>query len=269
MGIKPEYKTYIMKIHIRVSPIPLEISPIKLLTLEKDEVHIWCMSTYQCEPYLTTLEQVLSVDERVKATRFYFQKDRDQFITARGMLRLLISSYIGTEPSKLLFYYGLFGKPLLVQEPEENNLCFNVSHSNGFILCALAWSRRIGIDLENVQAGLPYEELVDRFFSPSEKALFYTFPPNKKSLIFFTFWTLKEAYVKAKGTGLSFRLDQFDTLLIEEKSTVVLNIMGDSQDGLRWLLVHISPSPGYVAALAVESASEPDIINEVESKFFK
>ncbi len=226
--------------------------PPKVLMLGDDEVHVWRASLSLTAPRVQSLQQTLAADERERAERFHFQKGREHFIVARGLLRAILGRYLDMQPCKLRFCYNPNGKPTLVRESGGDVLRFNVSHSHGLALYAVTGGREIGVDLEWLRPDLAHEQIAERFFSPHEVAVLSTLPRNMKPEAFFNCWTRKEAYVKAKGKGLTLPLDQFDVSLVPGEPAALLSTKWNPQEAFRWSLQQLIPGPGYVAALAVE-----------------
>jgi 4'-phosphopantetheinyl transferase len=110
----------------------------------------------------------------------------------------------------------------------------------------------VGIDLEYIRSDLQVEQLAERFFSRREIATLRTLPPEVQRQAFFLCWTRKEAYLKARGEGLSLPLDQFDVSLIPGEPAALLSTQRDPYEVSRWSLQELTPAPGYAAALAVE-----------------
>lgn len=177
--------------------------PPKTLKLESDEVHVWRASLDLEASSIQSLLDILCVEEQQRAERYHFPKDRDRFIVARGLLRVIISYYLGKEPRDLQFVYNQYGKPALSEAYNREPLCFNLSHSRELALYAVTQNRNLGVDLEYIRTGFPCEEIAERFFSPQENAILRTLPLDMKHKAFFTCWTRKEAYIKATGKGLS------------------------------------------------------------------
>lgn len=227
-------------------------SPPQTLKLEKDEVHVWRASLDLEASSIQSLLRTLCVEEQQRAERFHFPKDRDRFIVARGLLRGILSFYLGKQPSSLQFVYNQYGKPALTEAYNRKPLCFNLSHSRGLALYAVTQNRNLGVDLEYIRTDFPCKEIAERFFSPQENAVLRTLPLDMKHKAFFTCWTRKEAYIKATGKGLSLPLNQFDVSLIPKEPAILLSIAGDHQAACRWSLQELIPDPDYVAALAVE-----------------
>ena len=228
--------------------------PANVILLQ-DDVHVWCASLDQPASGLQWLAQTLSADERVRAERFYFEQDGMRFIVGRGLLRIILGYYLGIEPSELRFCYSSRGRPTLAETTGGNRIRFNLAHSLGLALYAVTLGREIGVDLECIRIIDKTEQIVDRFFSDREKAVFRALPLNKKYEAFFTYWTCKEAYLKACGEGLSQPLDQIDVLLVPGEPTRLLSIKGDVREASRWSLQELRPASGFAAALVVEGHS--------------
>ncbi len=218
------------------------------LPLERDAVHVWHAGLSLPPDQLERLRQALSADERERAARFVFAKDRDRFVAARGILRDILGNYLGQPGGALRFEYGPYGKPALAGEPR--GLRFNVSHSGDLALVAVTRGQEIGIDVEAVRPERADEQLARRFFSPREVAALLALPEAERGAAFFACWTRKEAYIKARGDGLSIPLDAFDVSLAPGEACALLRASGD--DPARWALRALDTGPGYAAALAVE-----------------
>jgi 4'-phosphopantetheinyl transferase len=198
---------------------------------------------------------VLSPDEREKAARFYFDKDRRQFVQARAALRFILSDYLQVDPQTLEFSYGPQGKPALANEHVDNDLRFNLSRREGLALIALTRGREIGVDLELVSADLPVFEIAETAFSEAELATLRNLPEDLQVAGFFNCWTRKEAYVKARSEGLSFPLRQFDVSLTPGEPAMLLNVHDYVDKVDRWTLQDVPVGDSYVAALAVEGTN--------------
>ncbi len=237
-----------------IAPISSWSSPPRTLILGSDEVHVWRAVLDLKASGVQSLQQTLSEDERARAERFHFQKDRERFTVGRGMLRVILGRYLNKEPGQLRFYYGRHGKPSLARESGDDELRFNMSHSYGLALFAITQGREIGVDLEPIRTDLPHEEIAERFFTPREVAALRVLSASVQPQAFFNCWTRKEAYIKARGEGLTVRLDQFDVSLAPGEPAALLYNSRDLQEVCRWSLQELVPWPGYVAALAVEGA---------------
>ncbi|MBI2951872.1 4'-phosphopantetheinyl transferase superfamily protein [bacterium] len=227
--------------------------PPEPLILADDEVHVWRASLSLPPSRLRGLWHTLSQDEQIRAARFYAQKDRDRYTVARGLLRAILGLYLKTRPEQIGLCYGPFGKPALCPpEQGEAPLRFNLSKSHGLALFAFTRGRELGVDLERIRPQPADGRIAERFFSPQEVAALRTLPKKAQAEAFFNCWTRKEAYIKAKGAGLSLPLDQFEVSLIPETPAALLSAKWDPQEAARWSLRALTPAPDYAAALAVE-----------------
>ena len=225
------------------------------LVLSRDEVHVWCASLDQSASRVQQLAKTLSVDEQLRADRFRFEQHRQHFIVARGVLRAILGRYMDIEPPQVQFCYGSHGKPALVEKDTAGMLDFNLSHSGGVALYAFARDRQIGIDIECLRPVSEVEQIAKRFFCEREYEELRALPPTQQQNAFFRYWTLKEAYIKATGRGLSLPLDQFEVSLASGESAVLLRSPVDSQKASDWSLKELSPGQGYAAAIAVKGDS--------------
>ena len=221
------------------------------LRLSESEVHVWRASLKQPVSVVQNLQQVLMTEEVTRARRFYFEKDSHHFIVARGLLRTILGRYIDRDPRHLRFCYNSYGKPSLDFPSKESELNFNLSRSYELVLYVFTYFRQVGIDVEYLRSDVDFEQLAKHTFSPYEYAMFHALPEAMKRESFFNQWTCKEAYIKAKGKGLSIPLDQFDISLSSDEPVMLLHSREDSQETTRWSLRTLAPAPGYAGALAV------------------
>lgn len=204
------------------------------------------------QAYLHTL---LNTDEQERARRFYFDRDRNHYIAARGLLRILLGRYLQTPPDHVTFAYGPNDKPMLDRAIHDSNLTFNISHSKGVGLLAFGRDREIGVDVEGVRLVDDAEAIAERFFSASENMIFRQVPEAQKGQAFFNCWTRKEAFIKAIGEGLSHPLDTFDVTLRPGEPARLLRIDGSETAASRWQLHNLDPYPGYVGAVIASGQS--------------
>jgi 4'-phosphopantetheinyl transferase len=230
--------------------------PPEQLTLGDGEVHVWRARLEQSISTIQRLEQTLAGDEQARAEQFRFQQDRLRFIVARGILRTILGQYLGRDPGTLQFRYSQYGKPALAEDigSDSNSLLFNVAHSRGMALYAVTRKgiSSIGIDIEYLDTSVPCEQIAERFFSPFEVRMLQAVSEEMRHVAFFSCWTRKEAYVKARGMGLSLDLKQFDVSVTPGEPVAILSSREESQNTSNWFLYDLFPDPGYMASLAVE-----------------
>lgn len=220
--------------------------------LDRDDVHVWCVGLDQQAASVTSLERILDEGERTRAARFYFVKDRTRFIIAHGILRLILGRYLKVRPDELRYSYNRYGKPILTKAFRGDHLRLNLSHSHGLALYAMALGRELGIDVERLRADLAGDRIALQFFSPQEVSMLRAVPAHQRLQAFFNCWTRKEAYVKARGEGLSLPLADFVVSLVPGERPALLNVKADPKETSRWSLRALSPAPGYIGAVAVE-----------------
>jgi 4'-phosphopantetheinyl transferase len=231
------------------------LPPPERLTLDSGAVHVWLASLDQSPSQVSHFQDTLAADERSRASRFYFRHDRERFIVARGVLRAILGRYLNRAPESLAFRYSFYGKPALVSESGVETIRFNISHSHGTALYVVTRGREIGVDLELIRDGLEIEQIAERFFSRREVSALSALPTELRQRAFFLCWTRKEAYIKARGEGLSLPLDQFDVSLIPGEPAALLSTQPDPDEALRWSLQELALASGYAAAFAVEARS--------------
>jgi len=217
--------------------------------LLNNEIHVWCASLEAPPARLEYLYSILSEDETNRAVRYCFERDRRHFIVRRGLLRHILSKYLGQSPCEFVFCYNSYGKPALVSTSGEHLLHFNVSHSGRLALYAITPCLEVGVDIELVRPVEDAKDIVKHFFSNQEKVDFITLPERMKQQAFYTCWTRKEAYIKARGEGLSYPLDKFSVSMIPNQPARLLQTNGDNN---KWSLRAILPGAGYVAAVVAK-----------------
>lgn len=212
------------------------------------EVHVFAVEVDA--PAAAGLLDELAPDERERAARFHFERDRRRFAATRASLRRLLGGYLGQPAAAVRFAYGPRGKPSLAGEPAS--LRFNVTHSGGLALLAFTTGFELGVDVEPLRPVEDAEAIAERYFSPAEAAVLRGLAEPERSRAFLRGWTLKEAFIKATGDGLSRPLDEFEVPLLPDEPARLLRLAGDPAAAARWWLQDLAPAEGFAAALAVE-----------------
>ena len=234
---------------MNISDAAFQIEP--RMALPEDEVHLWLVDLASVAAGEKRWEQLLSSDERARAARFHFSKDRQYFTATRALLRTILGSYVDSDPTELVFRYSEKEKPSLNPSPSGSSVEFNVSHSGALALLAFAKGRALGVDVEQVRENFDHEAIARRFFSEEEQRQLAALAPAGRHRTFFRCWTRKEAYIKAQGTGLSLPLKQFDVSLRPGDLDALLSTRPDSAEAARWSLREVPVGADYVAALCV------------------
>ena len=216
-------------------------------SLPHGDVHVWTSHVESRLDELRRLRSVLSSDECQRADRFKFERHQRAFIVARATLREVLASYLHLAPQDVAFVYGEHGKPALASADVQ----FNTSHSGDRIVIAVTRAAQVGVDIEHHRP-VGYLELAERFFSQREVDVLRALDAENLATMFYRCWTRKEAYVKARGQGLSLPLRDFAVSLTTGVSpALVWNREGDSELE-RWELHPLALDPDYTVAVVVE-----------------
>ncbi len=234
---------------------PSESPPTPPLMPRPDEVHLWVVEPERVtEPrLLAAYLELLSEDERARHQRFRFEKHRHQFLVSHALVRATLSRYAPVAPRDWRFTTNAYGRPDIAAG-QGPGLRFNLSHTDGMAVCAVALDTDVGADVEH--AGRPGQtvELAESFFSPVEVAALRALPVERQRERFFDFWTLKESYIKARGAGLSLPLEQF-AFHLEPGRPPRISFDPRMQDVPEaWQFVQVRLSPEHPAAVAVRRA---------------
>jgi 4'-phosphopantetheinyl transferase len=219
--------------------------------LGQDEVHLWVVPLGVSAEKSSYFKSILSLDEHERAGRFRKIRDAQRYVATRGSLRRLLGGYLTIEPDRLQFAYDPFGKPLLASEETLTSIRFNVSHSDDLALFGFVRGHQIGVDVERIHPDIDVEDLAARYFSSNEFKKLCSLPADRRREAFYCGWTRKEAYLKARGEGLSFPLDRVEVSL-SPNEPAILKASGDPALSRHWIVQHLSPAPGYIGAAAVE-----------------
>ncbi|HUP42344.1 MAG TPA: 4'-phosphopantetheinyl transferase superfamily protein [Thermoanaerobaculia bacterium] len=223
------------------------------------EVQLWLADLDRPAVPLAALAATLDPEERKRAARFRFEVHRRRFTAGRGLLRWLLGRLLSAAPEALVFGYEAKGKPHLVLpqdgEPGQHlgqGLRFNLSHSANGALLAVARGRDLGVDLEAVRPMDDADALVERFFHPAERRAFAALGPEHRLTAFFSGWTRKEAYLKARGDGLSLPTSEFEVALAPGGPAGLIAFGREPEEVGRWSFAAFEPAQGFLGAVAVE-----------------
>lgn len=226
-------------------------SPFVPLALPPDEVHVWLVEPERIvDPRLVAAYlPLLDAGERERQRRFHFERHRHQYLVSHALVRLALSRYAPVAPEAWRFVPNEYGRPAIVG-PEGQWLRFNLSHTDGMALVAVGRDVDLGADIEDAQRSGETVEIADHYFARSEVQALRALPKERQQARFFEYWTLKEAYIKARGAGLSLPLDQFAFDLVPGQMPRITfdPRMGDVPDV--WQFVQHQPSERHQAAVA-------------------
>jgi 4'-phosphopantetheinyl transferase len=215
-------------------------------------VHVWRVRLDWPDPQVARLAALLSADEQERAARYRYYELCREYTAGRGALRILLGNYLGIAPSEVAFAYEKRGRPLLAKTIDTERLTFNLSNARDLALIAFTRGREIGVDLESDRRTLEMKDVATHFFAPAECAALFALPETVQRQAFFNCWTRKEAYLKARGLGLSRPLDRFQVTLVPGEAVRLLQDDTDPGAEQRWSLAALDGLGGYTAALAVE-----------------
>jgi len=223
--------------------------PLAELPALQHNIHVWAVRLDDSSGDFN--RELISPDERERAARFKFERDRRCYRVAHIALHDILRRYLPSDPPCVSFDIGANGKPILPQPLASSGVEFNLSHSNEMALLAVTHGREVGVDIEYVKEDFQFQEIAERFFTAREVAAMRGLPANLQRQAFFKCWTSKEAFLKAKGTGLSGALDEVE---IAMSSDGQVSITGKVPG---WSLAALDSIDGYQAALVVAGAPVP------------
>jgi 4'-phosphopantetheinyl transferase len=233
--------------------------PSNVPALGPDDVHVWSASLPVSPETRDSCHDLLVPDERERADRMLVRPARELFVVGRGVLRALIGRYLFVPAAEVRFSYSAFGRPWVsAGDDGRPALQFSVSHSGTQIVLAVAWTARVGIDVERIRAEADCDGIAARFFAPAERAVLSSLAPADRIDAFFACWTRKEAVLKAVGLGITGGLSRLEVTCRPGDCARLLQSGLAEVDPARWSLVDLASPPGYRSALAV-SLAEPHI----------
>jgi 4'-phosphopantetheinyl transferase len=227
--------------------------PIKAFSpahIAGDEAHMWYITLEADERTVEHAILDLTDEERGRADQFRFETLRTSYILSHAVLRRLLAVHCDRSPSRLAIAYGPQGKPFLAHDPGD--LRFNMSHSGGVAAYALARGCEVGVDVEQHRHLVDMLDIAERFFAPQETQELMAIPQSERESAFFRCWVRKEAFIKARGGGLSIPLDSFQAwpIVIESLAVASSAIVDCAPSSL--MIEDFTPATGYSGAVAFD-----------------
>lgn len=192
----------------------------------------------------------LPEDERAEEQRFRFEAGRRQTLISRVLVRLALSARAGIDPSAWTFVRNRYGKPAIAT-PARTGIEFNLSHTHGLIVCAVGEGTAVGIDVEDRSRGNSGMDIARRFFAPAEVTALEALPEAERQQAFFAYWTLKEAFIKGRGLGMSLPLEQFAFRLCDTEPPRIEFATTSDERPDNWQFARLQLTDRYPVALAV------------------
>ncbi len=199
-------------VHIEDSNVLISFKPIDRLAdktlqdhiqLEPNAVHLWGIELQGSPWCITRCLEWLDEAERQRATRLVREDIRRQYVLAHGGLRAVLSRYLDINPDEVSLGRTEAGKPFLARGVWGHSaITFNLSHAHNRALIAVSKAQEVGVDLELVRSNVEVVKLSERYFAPSEHAVITQATEAQRAMIFFRYWVVKEAVLKAQGIGL-------------------------------------------------------------------
>jgi 4'-phosphopantetheinyl transferase len=205
-------------------------------------IHLWTIDL-DAPARVPSFLGTLSGEERERADRFKTTELRLRFIVAHGATRNILARYAGADPAALRFERTAFGKPFVA----GGTLSFNLSHSDGLAVCAVAAEGQLGVDVERFRPIADADAIVNRFFAEGEVRRYAGLDESDREAAFFSTWTRKEAFVKAIGDGLQCPLGSFEVDIAPSAAEPWITL----EEGRgAWHLRSFEPAAGYAGAVA-------------------
>jgi len=222
-----------------------EVQPYHFTT--SSEIHLWLLPIGEVPPdYFPEFHQLLSPEEQKRNQRYVFEKDRICHLLTRVFIRKLLAAYLAVAPSELQFEENNHGRPALIWPDGKSKLNFNLSHAGKMIVCGVVQEGTIGIDVEPIDREVKIH-LASSFFAKIELEELSKLPPEQQKEHFLRLWTLKEAYIKARGKGLAIALDSFAFYNFEEKGMCFWEQFSEESKG-HWSFFSLKPLLGHKIA---------------------
>jgi 4'-phosphopantetheinyl transferase len=230
------------------------------LELPEGEVHLWYVlpDAIDDASLLAAYDVLLAPPERKRRDRYLFERSRREYLMTRALVRSTLSRYARVPPEAWTFRDNAWGRPE-IGLPEHAWLRFNLSNTRGLIACVVARELEIGVDVEDTERQGQTVAIADRFFSSREVVALRALPLTAQRDRFFDYWTLKEAYIKARGMGLAIPLDQFSFLLDEAPPIRIAFAPELDDDPSAWQFEQFVLSPRHETAAAVRRGQGRDV----------
>ncbi len=213
-------------------------------------IHVWGFSLDGSDAAVEQCRAWLSQDEQARAARFVRQEDQRRYLLAHGGLRAVLSQYVGLDPGTLTFQIGPAGKPALADGSRLHTpLRFNLSHSHGRMLLAVAKDQEVGADLEQIRDKVEVAKLAERFYAPSERNRVASVTGLKQAHEFYRYWVAKEAVLKGQGVGL-LSLQQCEILASDSASRAEVHLLTGETMQPGWTTHWLDCGPCWAGAVS-------------------
>lgn len=197
--------------------------------------------------------------ELARYARITHEETRSQHLLTRALVRTTLSRYGPHKPEAWRFVDNDHGCPFIAPQQASGGLHFNVSHTSGLVVCAVTRGRALGVDIEYEPRKSGTAKIAKRFFSPQEVQALERLPESERRERFFAYWTLKEAYIKARGMGLAIPLKDFWFDVDTPGQICFDNAPALEDDPKRWWFARYRASPVHPLALALSGTPTQEV----------
>jgi 4'-phosphopantetheinyl transferase len=224
--------------------------------LSPAQIHLWhyAIGEPPVAQHLAYAMTLLSDAEKHRCAAFHLERHRTEYALSHAMLRLVLSEYAPVRPEEWQFLKGKWGKPEIRGPALDTPLWFNLSHTDGFAACVAGRVRQLGVDVENMNRMTSCDEMAKHFFAEAEYEYLRNLPPGLQRGAFFRIWTLKEAYIKAEGKGLSIPLDSFHFRFSAANPVEVTFELNGESHPAAWKFFEFQPSVDYRISIGAQEA---------------
>lgn len=247
-----------------ITPPDLKYSQMtssSLTQISDTQAHLWYVFPERVtdDTLLKSCFELLSDEERAQQQRFVFEKDRHLYLVAHALVRTCLSRYMDVKPEHWVFKKNQYGKPFIDYPDAGHPIQFSLSHTKGFVACLVTSHHNVGVDVEHMAFNDRKLDIARSYFSQDEVQNLLSSPVDRQHIRFYEYWTLKEAYIKAKGAGLSIPLDKFSFQLDEGKGIKISFIQDLYDNPSQWHFCLYRLTPNHMCAVAVESEKPIEI----------
>ncbi len=220
--------------------------------LAAQAVHCWLFAPSRLQA--PEILNVLSQDERARASRFAFERDRMQYAVCRGVLRHLLGRYGAGSAARLCFKYAAHGKPNLVVDENAGGIEFNLAHSHDLAAIAVTRGLEVGVDVEQIRSFADLQAMAETSFALEEQAELRALDASLQLRAFFAGWTRKEAFMKATGEGFSRATGSFAMSIDPDRPPKLLRVDGHARPIGDWTVMDLEVGLAARGAVVVAGA---------------
>ena len=219
-----------------------------ITNIRRAQAHVWTLSVEPNDDAETLkMKGLLSADEVNRFDKIAHGRNRREYIAAHALTRVMLSSFCNISPADWRFEAGKHGRPELAGQFIHTGLRFNLSHAKNMVACAVTVEDDIGVGVEWVDRPNDFRAIAEKKFSLPEVDYFANAPEEDQRKVFFSFWTLKESYIKAIGKGLAEPLDGFAFNL----DPLAISFLRDNGEAECWAFDLFGASPVHFCAISV------------------